>query len=308
MDVIISDESINSYDFWLKSDGCDFLRYSKNPIVLLQHDHKTLPIGRAQSWNIVDGVIYADIEFDKSDELAVKIENKYINKFMSGFSVGFRPIEWSEDPTLWKLNQAIPTVTRWELIEISAVTIPSNMNAVRLYNDSYECVTLSYFLKNLNEIYMKKFALILGMAPTANEDEISAEISKLKNELELKNNEVISLAANLDEMKTELSAQKESKIELLLNNPRKNLTADQKESFRKLAKVDFELTAKVVNQIPDVVALHTVPNSPAVDKHEGKTFNQLQKEAPDYLANLKESDYEKFAMLYEAEFGKKPKK
>lgn len=103
----------------LRMAGANLDRFSKSPVILWAHDYNSVPIGRATAW--VDGdSLMADIEFDQNDSFARKIEKKYRDGFLSAVSVGFDFNRIDRDGT----------VNDWQLLEISAVPVPMDPDAL----------------------------------------------------------------------------------------------------------------------------------------------------------------------------------
>jgi len=102
----------------------------KLPIPLLwQHDGKD-PIGWVTSAKVTDKGIEVEGEVaDIPEEGALKDRLKTAwqmlkNKLVRGLSIGFNPLEFSEIKGTWGLK-----FTKWEWLELSAVTIPANQEA-----------------------------------------------------------------------------------------------------------------------------------------------------------------------------------
>jgi 2'-5' RNA ligase len=104
----------------LKMAGARLDAFRNNPVVLWGHDYAgaRLPIGRAQP--TIDGPrLIADISFDQEDEFARQIESKYRRGFLNTVSLG------------WKINKINGrNVTDWELLDISAVPVPGDADAL----------------------------------------------------------------------------------------------------------------------------------------------------------------------------------
>jgi hypothetical protein len=66
----------------------------------------------------------------------------------------------------------------------------------------------------------------------------------------------------------------------------------------------MDLVVNLVSQLPDVVSLHKVPGQ---NQPLELSFTEMQKKQPEKLAELKATDFDAFADLYEKEYGKKPK-
>ena len=150
--IVISDESINSRGFWVKTDGIDLSAFLKNPIMLWNHNrdwngtiNTQLPIGYWKDLRIENGVLTGEPVFDEKDEFAVRIKQKYEDGILNACSIGFTAIEWSDAPEMLKPGQSVSTVTRCRLKEISICDIPSNANAtVVLYDDDNKVINLHW--------------------------------------------------------------------------------------------------------------------------------------------------------------------
>lgn len=111
----------------IKRDGLNLVvqgvrldNFRRNPIVTWAHDlmGRNLPIGRAEV--IVNGSqLDADITFDQEDEFARLIESKYRRGYLHAVSVN-----WDS------LSMNGRDVTDWELLEIAAVPVPGDPDAL----------------------------------------------------------------------------------------------------------------------------------------------------------------------------------
>jgi phage head maturation protease len=132
MNFIISDESLNRYKYRVLTDGIDLSEFEANPVAFLNHNTDMLSIGKWSNLKKENGKLTGMLEFDQTDELAVKIYNKYKNNYMRGVSIHFQAIEESDVEALLLPGQKYPTVTKCKLLEISLVSVPGNGNAVKL--------------------------------------------------------------------------------------------------------------------------------------------------------------------------------
>lgn len=138
MRFILSDESVNRYGFRVLTRGIGLADFRTNPIMLLNHDRRVLPIGK---WNNLtidgEGRLMAEPEFDEGDELAMDIKRKCEKGFMNCTSIAFDILELSDDPALMVAGQKRSTVTKCELMEVSITDIGANRNAVKLSYPKY---------------------------------------------------------------------------------------------------------------------------------------------------------------------------
>lgn len=131
--------------------GWDLRAYERNPIILFNHNPQQMPIGRGKAY-IKNGQLMIDVEFDKNDEQAQKIERKVRDGYINAVSVGFqapKAISRNSLPTehkyYGKSGQYFP---KSELLEVSIVTIPAN-NMATLSKNYVQKISLVDVAKSL---------------------------------------------------------------------------------------------------------------------------------------------------------------
>lgn len=307
MTFILSDETINRFGFRVLTSGIDLSGYKKNPVILFNHNGNMMSVGKMTNLRVEDKKLLGDPEWDEADELGLKLKNKYEKGYMNGFSISFDPVTLSDAPEDILPGQSLMTVKTSELLEISAATIPANKNAVRL-SEGKE-------IPQIKKIKMRKVLTKLGLAEDATEDQAIEKIEELENNQG--SEELDALKAENTELKAKLAAAAQKELEAKqqelateLSNPKKNFTEVLKIQIEKIAKTDVDTALSLAKAQPEVVTLHTVPNSDTDDKkwYEGKTFTELQKTNSKKLAELKANDWDAFAAIYNVEFGKDPVK
>ena len=135
---VASTATIDRYGDIIEQEGWMLDFYKRNPVGLLNHDSRSLPIAKAIKCGIVNGVLFALMQFAKVDEYPVAdttfklIQGGYLN----AMSVGFIPLEFKyryeevpegEDPKPWPVGRIY---TKSELLENSVVTVPANPEAL----------------------------------------------------------------------------------------------------------------------------------------------------------------------------------
>lgn len=324
--IVIHTEDLNSYGYWVKTDGMDLSRWKKNPVMLWNHhrtwkgqDDEVLPIGIGADLKIEQGKIIVTPEFDMDDEFAAKIARKYEKGHIRAASIGVSIVELSEDPKHLKPGQRRATVTKSVLLEFSLTDIPANANAVRLYDDGGKMLTLSADgdagvpLINLSDetknepMELKIIAAQLGLSDSAQLADIQNAITQLK----AKAAQTDGLNAQLSELKNQVEATRKSEAAQLLSAAieERRITADQRPHFEKLFQGDFDSAKSVLLSLPKVEKLNAqispeVREAVVDGKYQGKTFSQWQKDDSKKLISLKASNFDVFNELYKAEFGK----
>lgn len=118
----------------LKVEDWDLTNFKRNPVVLINHDYRSLPIGRAEM--TVDGKrLLADVTFDDQDELAVKVESKIKRGIITSGSVG-----WEDLPG-----------GKRDLLDFSIVTVPADTSATVERNVRGLVDTLHEYLRDISD-------------------------------------------------------------------------------------------------------------------------------------------------------------
>ena len=119
----------------IRADGWQLKPFKKNPVFMWAHNYGQPPIGRAlkvwvdkETQRLMFNIEFADAE---TYEFADTIFKLYKGGFLHATSVGFLPLDWEgkdeENPyPKWEGN----VFTKQELLELSAVPVPANSNAL----------------------------------------------------------------------------------------------------------------------------------------------------------------------------------
>lgn len=280
--IVISDESLNSYGFWVRTDGIDLSAFLKNPVMLWNHNRgglgvtsDQLPIGIWKDLRIENGVLTGEPVFDENDEFAVKIKQKYESGILNACSIGFTPLEWSDAPEMLKEGQKVPTITRCRLLEISICDIPSNANAtVVLYDDINKTIINLSDLPmlaigpKLNNNMPKEIALKLGLDENASPqacvnaiDELKSEIASheaTRQNLEQENRQLKQRLKAIDDAEAE--AQKQEVVNLLDNAVKSGrIDAKARPQFEKLFEFDHEAAKTALAALPERKQMEAKP-------------------------------------------------
>lgn len=124
--AIASDESMDRHGEIIRLSAWQLDNYLKNPVGLWSHLYfeppifTTVEIGFSEGGELVFKAKFAPPDVY---EFADTIWKLYVNGYMNAFSVGLIPKQWNDDYT---------EILKAELLEISAVTVPANPNAIAL--------------------------------------------------------------------------------------------------------------------------------------------------------------------------------
>jgi hypothetical protein len=136
LDFVVSDETLDRYNEVIVASGWKLDNYVRNPVFQNSHQYGDIiyTIGRALITEVrtVQGrtVLFQRVEFATEANPIAKIAyNLYKGRFLNAVSVGFIPMQWENGGPghLWQRRY-----TEQELLEVSAVGIPANPNALAL--------------------------------------------------------------------------------------------------------------------------------------------------------------------------------
>lgn len=146
----ISTENPDRQNDTIALKGWNLSNYKTNPVILLNHASRSLPIGIATSTfrSRKENSLKQTILFNSKDldPTGFQVGEFYKNGKMRAFSVGFRALEWevNKDRSGEGPWDVAIDFTKQELLENSAVTIPANSDALA---DAKSMGTLPGFLK-----------------------------------------------------------------------------------------------------------------------------------------------------------------
>jgi len=132
LDFRSSDETLDRYGEVITASGWNLDTYKRNPVFQNSHQYGDIlfTLGRALTTEVRDGKLFQRVEFAVDANPMARIAyNLYKGKFLTAVSVGFIPVRW-EDGT-----EKTPYARKYleqELLEVSAVAIPANPNALAL--------------------------------------------------------------------------------------------------------------------------------------------------------------------------------
>ena len=124
---IISDESVNADGFVIQTKGIRTERFKKDPVMLYMHAREKGVIGRWDNIRTEGSQLIADAVFDENNPLGKEVKERVDGGFLRSASIGLSVLNYER-------IDGVDTVTDCELTEVSIVDIPSNRNAVKLFD------------------------------------------------------------------------------------------------------------------------------------------------------------------------------
>lgn len=258
-------EQKNSYGFYVLTSGISLARFENNPVMLDGHyisNHSV--IGRWLNIEKEGNLLTMLPEFDTEDEAANKIAGKVERGYIKGCSMG---IIWHPDDLEWIGDKLV--LTKCELYEVSIVAVPSNKNAIHLYNSELQLLKddevqtmLSLIPTEFeNEIdnkpNMKKIVLSLAVMQALSIEETSPE----GIDATIVEAKVLGLSNQLTAANTQLQAFKDKEAQeaqsqklALIDDAEKagKIKKDQRETFLAL---DYSVAKNILDGIPGSTSL-----------------------------------------------------
>lgn len=315
--LLVSDESLNSYNIRVLTKGGRLERFEKNPIMLFNHlravDGKTdsiLPIGTWKDLAVEDTEISAEPVFDLKDDYAAKIAGKFKRKVIKAASIGIKVLKVVRDGED-AAGRPIYLITDWVLMEISLVDIPSNENAVVIYGEDEEPIELAAAVaqfaaqtKTSTKFSMKKDfdPTTVGLAADATAADITAKFNAVTGE----NATLKAKVSELEEKEiTRLKADDEALVDAAIADRR--ISKGDRTHYLSLMSLDREATSAIIKNLQPAVKLSSVPNTgggkgTGDGKFNGMTYLELAEKDEATLKRLKEEEPEVYQELYDHEF------
>lgn len=312
---ILSDESLNSYGYKVLTSGIDLKQFKDNPVMFYNHNRELGVIGRWENIRIEGTRLLADPVFDEADEFARKIKSKIENGFVKSASIGF----YTEEQFTLKDDER--WIMKCRIKECSVVDIPSNENAMALYdrNDKRVLDINEYFLslssnraQTTSPDFLNRLAKTLRLQDCSEEsilkevnsmlDELNPNgvSNRLKNALkagiidqqqfcgllDMGNNNPAAFDSYFLKVEQDHKANLQQKYEqYFIDNPEKFIPAPDRNDFKRLAEMDFNLFLTVMKQIPEMQRLSSkiVPPGSIKGEKGNWTLREYRKFSPETL-------------------------
>ncbi len=297
MKIVLCDSTtVNSYGFRTDVSGINLSRFNKNPVMLYNHDPERI-IGRWEHVKTDGNQLIGEPVFDMEDPFAAEIARKVEQGFIKGCSMGLVIKSLAQ-------SKGIDIATNSVLIEASIVGIPSDENALVVYDDEENKKKLS-----INE-FNKLFYQMENKETTTPIDNEQLTIDNLQTELAAKTDIIADLSAQVDELKKQLAErdfrEAEAHIQSLIE------AGHISEDVKSIALAFYLSNPEDTDKLLQAVTSNAAP------KHETKTlsiseilnnskpvsgsatWDDLDKQGK--LQQLKTENIEEFKRLYREKF------
>ncbi len=317
--IRISNETLNCYGTWVKTDGADIEQFQKNSVLLYMH-WRGMIVGNIKDMRVEGNEITGEPYFDEVRDESKILKQQWDKGTLKMCSPNFDILETSEDPSLLKPGQTRPTVTKSKLVEVSMVDIGGNDdNLVLLSYQGNElklaagedCANLPLLKTNGGEapqnnnskteetmnVDFKAIALKLGLPETATEAEILAKVGIL-----------LGYQTANTELRTQLDTIKLAGVTQMVDDAIKagKFNANKKDHFINLGKTvgaeSLKLTLDSMAVVTKPMQLLNTGGGAAGGMATGQ-WNKLSEVPEAQLKLMRENEPDKYRALYKAEYG-----
>jgi HK97 family phage prohead protease len=132
IDFTASNERLDRYDEIITASGWRLENYRRNPVFQNSHRYSDVvhTLGRSLVTEVIGDALFQRIEFAvEANPVAKLAYDLYRGKFLNAVSVGFIPIRWENGGEDAEFRRRY---LEQELLELSAVSIPANPDALQL--------------------------------------------------------------------------------------------------------------------------------------------------------------------------------
>lgn len=304
-----NDENIkNSHGFYVLTDGISTERFTKNPICLKDHSNRTKDVlGKWVDIEKANALMLGTPEFDTKDTEGLEVVRKVENDIILSCSMGIR-----FNPEDLKMIGNRLTLTKCDLMEVSIVAVPSNANAIVLYNQDNKQLTaeeiqnlcLSAKTQNTktNIDKMDKVIAHLQLADNADQTAVLTAVKEIESNLSAVTTERDNYKKKYDdllaEQEAELQAEYDTEKGLALKDGR--LDADAVKHFDTLSETNLSNALNLLKTLPKRKSVKEQMGNDADSPLLKLSWNELDKNGQ--LAELKALNFEVFKEKYKEEF------
>lgn len=169
---------------------------------------------------------------------------------------------------------------------------------------------LSNVLNLNNTMFLNQVKSLFGLSDTASEHDVFAALQSQQNKLKSLESDFDVLKTENESFKNQLIKEQQLKvIDLVANAIKENrITEDQRATYTALAEANYDATKAALSAITPYKSIMTqINNAASTDDEELKSFRDYQEKAPQLLAEMKQSNPDKYNTLFQKEFNKTPK-
>lgn len=304
----------NSYGFYVDTAGIDLKsRFEGNPVCLNNHSNNTKDVlGKWIDIEVVEGKLYMRPAFDTENPEGKEVVRKVLSGTIKGCSLGimFKPEDMVNEGGKIILKQCV-------LFEVSIVAVPSNGNAIALFNmDGKEiseneiqslCLSLQTINPFENKQTMKILLAHLQLPEGSPEAAILEAVKKTEAKLTASKNEFAELKTKYDALEAQQTAKLQAEYDVLKTAALKDGRIDTA-AVPTIEELPIDKRIELLNNLPKRQKI-----SDKVDENDKTTPEGLygklswaELDKGNKLAKLKADFPEYYSERFEQQFGRKP--
>ena len=301
--VRISNGSLNSYGTRVLTDGMDIEQYKRNPVLLYMHQRGTV-IGYMKDIKKEGDDVTGEPVFDEASELSRTCKKQWSFGSLKMVSAGIDILEMSEEPEYLTEGQSAPTIVKSKLYEVSIVDIGANDDALVLMREGKQ-ITMgrdgenplpAINIETMAKEKEKEEKAAVMEHEAAQVQAVKAEPKKEESALEKEN----------AELKKEIAELRKGRIVTLVDRAieERKIDKDKREQFVDLGnKIGEKELGEVFAAMSRRVSLSEMIHTSGDETAQEMSLSKLSAEE---IERLRESDRERYARLYKAEYGMEP--
>lgn len=311
---LTNDQDIrNSYGFHVDTAGIDLQsRFDSNPVCLNNHSNDTKDVlGKWIDIEVKDGKLYMRPDFDTEDNTGKEVVRKVLAGTIKGCSLGimFDPADLVNENGKIILKKCV-------LFEVSIVAVPSNGNAIAMFNMQEEpipeqeikslCLSLKTAKPFENENKMKLLTAHLQLAEGSTEEAILTAVKATETLLTTSKNDYAALKVKFDALETANKTKETEELTAELALAVKDGRIDEA-GKAPILELSHESAMKLLKSLPirkPVKGQIDENNQSDLDKYAKLSWSELDK--GNHLSKLKADFPDYYAERFENQFGRKP--
>lgn len=312
--IRISNETLNQYGTWIKTEGVDLTQFKRNPVMLWMHERGKI-IGCIKNISVENNEITGEPYFDEVTKESRQAKQQWEKGTLRMGSPWFEVIDLSDAPELLKPGQTRPTVTKCKLVEFSMVDIGGNDDNIRLSRDGKD-ILLSKTGDNTGDVLpvlnnvkkqnkmneLKTIALMLGLAEGATLQEVQQKINVILGYQSAN----ATLRTERDDLKKQLETLQLAGVTALVDDAIKagKIDATKKDHFINLGKsVGQESLKLTFDAMRASVKPTTVINAGGNGGAANGKYQKLSEVPVEEMKLMRKEDPQEYRRLYKLEYG-----
>ena len=312
--IRISNETLNQYGTWIKTEGVDLTQFKRNPVMLWMHERGKI-IGCIKNISVENNEITGEPYFDEVTEESRQAKQQWEKGTLRMGSPWFEVIDLSDAPELLKPGQTRPTVTKCKLVEFSMVDIGGNDDNIRLSRDGKDIIlsksedyagdvlpVLNNVKKQNKMNELKTIALMLGLAEGATLQEVQQKINVILGYQSAN----ATLRTERDDLKKQLETMQLAGVTALVDDAIKagKIDATKKDHFINLGKsVGQESLKLTFDAMRASVKPTTVINAGGNGGAANGKYKKLSEVPLEEMKLMRKEDPQEYRRLYKLEYG-----